>query len=73
MSIEIKPGLERRLRALPEKRAQPFPELVEEALTSYLEAQDDEGLVLVRAMQKHLPRVWPVEDFSGWRPRGMQE
>lgn len=68
MSVELKPELEDRLRNLAERRSRTLPDLVEEAVTSYLEALDDEPTAIVRATARLIPRVWPREDFSDWSP-----
>jgi predicted DNA-binding protein len=68
MSVEISPDLERRLREEAGRRSRSVAELVEEALSRYLEAPGDEPMAVVRAARPALSRVWAVEDFSDWRP-----
>lgn len=68
MSIDLNPKLEDRLRSLAERRSQTLPDLVEEAVASYLDAQDDEPMGIVRATARLIPQVWPREDFTDWSP-----
>ena len=68
MNVELGPDLERRLRQAAQRCSKSVPELVEEALTAFLDTLSDEPVSSVRATQSLLPRVWAAEDFSDWRP-----
>jgi predicted transcriptional regulator len=68
MNVEIKPNLERRLRVLAQKRSQSVSDLVEEALTRYLDTLETESSSWIETTQNLLGRVWAKEDFTDWNP-----
>jgi predicted transcriptional regulator len=68
MNLELQPELERRLRAIAQKRSQSLSELVEEGLRSYLEAIESESSTWVETTQNILGQVWTTEDFRDWNP-----
>jgi predicted DNA-binding protein len=74
MNVEIKPELEQRLLAIAEERSQSVSELIERAMTAYVEAVEGEASIWVQATQRGISKVWPAEDFyrmgaSGWHLR----
>ncbi len=68
MNVELNPDLELRLRDAASRGSQSVPQLVEDVLTRYLDTLADDATTTVRATMDLLPRVWPPEDFSDWRP-----
>jgi hypothetical protein len=66
MNVELKPGLEDRLRAIAKKRSQSLSELVEERMLSYFNVLESESPAWVESTQSLLHRVWPAEDFREW-------
>ena len=68
MNIDLKPELERRLNRLSHRRSRPAGELVEEAITSYLDSWENEPSAWVKVTQERLPEVWPAEEFTDWIP-----
>jgi hypothetical protein len=68
MHVELDADLERRLNEAAQVRSLTVPELVEQVLKNYLDAAADDPLTWVRTTQERLSQVWPVEDFSDWRP-----
>ena len=68
MNIDLKPDLEKRLNRLAKRKSCPAAELVEEAITSYLDSREHESSDWVKETQKGLSEVWPIEEFSDWTP-----
>jgi hypothetical protein len=68
MIVKLTPELGQRLLQAARERAQTVTELVDAALTTYLDSLSDDPLTSVKATRHLLPRVWPVEDFSDWHP-----
>lgn len=68
MNVELKPELEHRLEMIAQERSQPLPELVEEAILSYLNSLESEASAWVKATQDLLPKAWPTDDFTDWLP-----
>jgi predicted transcriptional regulator len=66
MNMELKPDLEQRLHEVAQRRSLSVPELIENVLTTYLDAQDDSPMATVRGTRPLLAGVWPTEDFSDW-------
>jgi len=68
MNVELKPGLEHRLRAIAQKRSQSLSDLVEEGMLSYLNVLKRDSSSWVETTQSLLPKVWPAADFREWNP-----
>jgi predicted transcriptional regulator len=68
MNVEIKPELEQRLRAIAQERSESVSELIERAMTEYLDAIETESSTWVQATQRSIANVWPIEDFTEWGP-----
>jgi len=68
MNVELKPGLEHRLRAIAQKRSQSLSDLVEEGMLSYLNVLKRDSSSWVETTQNLLPQVSRVEDFREWNP-----
>lgn len=70
MLVELGPQLESRLQPLAKRQAVTVAQLVESVLRQYLDSTtpSDEPSQWVRATERQLGEVWPIEDFSGWSP-----
>jgi predicted DNA-binding protein len=68
MNLDLKPELERRLNRLANEMSRPTCELVEEAITSYLDTVETDSSLWITGTQKDLSRVWSTEEFSDWAP-----
>jgi predicted DNA-binding protein len=68
MHVELNPNLEARLDAAAERASVPVAQLVECALTRYLDEIADDPAQWVAATRQQLPRVWREESFTHWGP-----
>ena len=68
MTVEIRPEIESKLMELARRRNQSVESLVGDILVAVVTPDSDEPGDWVQATQRHLPQVWPAEDFSSWQP-----
>ena len=67
IQVQLEEGLQSRLEQAASERSLTVPQLVEQILKRFVEADDDPH-AWTKATQQQLPKVWQKEDFSSWNP-----